>query len=437
MYPNSKRRTILALIAGSLVTAACGGGGSETTDANPLTAKDKSATVNASLLSVTAPAAGASVPVTFKVTGLSGSSWVNVAVWDHATATKVGPDTAPSGGTFSIPVNLGALTGTRQLDVIAFSVPAGQSGGTSTTLSAKVTVAAQKLFYGANGHIQQGSGGSWSAQLADLKALHATVYRNDVSGLAAATQLATAAAVISAPGTGVMTYPVLTPSPFAAATEADAYADGFTLGQQVATARKYPYYEVGNEFENTVVINNASGMTGTDYDNSMFQLCRGSIRGMIAGIKSIDPVGKIIMCAGGWLHIAFYQMLAAGTQPDGTGGHPTITWDITAWHWYDNFGDITNVMGVNVLATLQSAFGKPIWLTEVGVRPGPSDTQVGTSLITLMAQYQSIAATYGIQSLSVYELYDSSDGYGLVSNSEIRKTDFSTVANWIAAHPMS
>jgi hypothetical protein len=387
-------------------------------------------------LSVTSPVPGASVPASFNVTGSAGSTWVNVAVWDHATGTKVGSDATPVNGAFTIPVSMAALTGTRQLDVTAFSVAPGQSGGTQATSSVSVTVSAQKLFYGANGHIQQGSGGTPAQQLSDLQALHATVYRNDVSGASAATQLASAAAVISAPGTGVITYPVLTPDPFAANSETAAYNTAFTLGQQVATARKYPYYEVGNEFENTVIINNASGMTGTDYNNAMFQLCRGSIRGMIAGIKSVDPTGQIIMAAGGWLHIAFFQMLASGSQPDGTTGHPTITWDITAWHWYDNFGDITNANGVNVLSKLKTIFNKPIWLTEVGVRPGASDTQVGTSLTTLMGQYKLLAATYGIRALSIYELYDSCDGYGMVSNGLVRKSDFTTVANWIAAHPM-
>lgn len=129
------------------------------------------------------------------------------------------------------------------------------------------------------------------------------------------------------------------------ASESDAYSAGFQLGVWTATAYKYPYYEVSNEF-----------------DNTKFQIARGVIRGMIDGVKSVDPNGKIVMGGGTWLHYGFDQMLANGTQPDGTTGHLPVNWDITAWHGYSDMGDITNACGGtgchDVLATLQQ-MGKP------------------------------------------------------------------------------
>jgi len=95
----------------------------------------------ATTLTISSPAAGAAEGETFSVTGIAGSQWVNVSVFDDATGTKVGTDVTPgAGGAFTIPVNMGALSGTRQLDVIGFSVPAGQSGGTQATASVSVTI---------------------------------------------------------------------------------------------------------------------------------------------------------------------------------------------------------------------------------------------------------------------------------------------------------
>ena len=92
-------------------------------------------------LSVSSPAANAAEGATFNVVGIAGADWVNVAVYDDATGAKVSTDVTPdAGGAFTIPVSMGTLSGTRQLDVTGFSVPAGQSGGTQATVSVSVTI---------------------------------------------------------------------------------------------------------------------------------------------------------------------------------------------------------------------------------------------------------------------------------------------------------
>ncbi len=149
-------------------------------------------------------------------------------------------------------------------------------------------------------------------------------------------------------------------------------------------------------------------------------LARGAIRGMIAGIKSVDSSAKIVL-GGTWLHYAFYQMLGDGSQPDGSWGHPTVSRNITAWHWYSNEGDITNACGGtgchDVLGVLHQ-MGKPIWINEFGVRPNYGSLQSIASFLTgniMMAQYASIASKYNIQSIQAFELYDDSEGdYGMI-----------------------
>ncbi len=242
---------------------------------------------------------------------------------------------------------------------------------------------------------------------------------------------------------GVTVYPVILMVPQQYANETASYNAGYTLGQQVASAMHAPYYEVGNEFEAPALTGNVDGVSPTDYNNAQFMLARGAIRGMIDGIKSVDTQGKIVIGAGSWLHWGFDQMLAQGTQPDGTGGHPVVSWDITAWHWYSDDGDILNACGgsgcYNVLSSLQ-AFGKPIWLSEYGVRPDfGTNAQIASYLTgnTMLAEYASVAATYNLQSVQMYELYDDVSGaYGLLeSDGATEKPAYSAVKSFIASHP--
>ena len=93
---------------------------------------------NPSALSISSPVANASVSGTINVTGAAGSEWVNIAAYD-VNGNKIGNDVTPSNGAYSISVNTTQLAnGSDEIQVTAFSVPAGQSGGTSA--SANVTV---------------------------------------------------------------------------------------------------------------------------------------------------------------------------------------------------------------------------------------------------------------------------------------------------------
>lgn len=314
----------------------------------------------------------------------------------------------------------------------------------ATPTPATTTAPTGKIFYGVNGHFQQGSAYAASSpqtQLAQLQDLGMTIYRSDVSSKTAATALAQIATTMAAGG--VTVYPVLLISPQEYANETASYNAGYALGQQVASAMHAPFYEVGNELEADTLAGNYDGTFPTDYVNSKFMIARGAIRGMVDGIKSVDTQGKIVMGAGTWLHWGFDQMLAQGTQPDGTAGHPVVSWDVTAWHWYNDYDDIQNICGgsgcYNVLSKLQ-AFGKPIWLTEYGVRPWTaSDSQAGAYLTgnTMMGEYASVASKYNLQSIQMYELYDDPAGsYGLLQiDGKTKKAQYASVKAFIASHP--
>ncbi|WP_244817382.1 glycosyl hydrolase [Caballeronia sp. Lep1P3] len=307
---------------------------------------------------------------------------------------------------------------------------------------------ASSLFYGVNGHNNEGGAydiSSTALQLAQLQDLGMKLYRNEVYSQASATKLARIAATMALGG--VTVYPVLLVDASSFANETDAYNAAYALGQQTATSYPYPYYEVSNELASGALTGNVDGVYPQQFVNAKFQLARGAIRGLIDGIKSVDTNGKIVMGGDTRLHYGFDQMLFDGTQPDGTSGHPRLTWDITAWHWYSEQGDITHACGGtgchDVLGALQ-AFGKPIWLTEFGVRPWlGNDQQIAAYMVgdSMMAQFVSVASRYNLQSIQAYELYDDPIGgegnYGLLMNDGVtQKPAYGAVKSFIAAHPM-
>ncbi|WP_051180530.1 hypothetical protein [Caballeronia insecticola] len=299
------------------------------------------------------------------------------------------------------------------------------------------------IFYGMNGH--NSNGGAYDTtsaqkQLSQLQDLGANIYRNDVYSQASANQVANVARTMA--DGGVTVYPVMLLS-LNYNNEDDAYNAGFAMGKQTASSYRYPYYEVGNELEANTLNGNVDGTLWNQYDNRSYTIARGVIRGMIAGVKSVDGSAKIVL-GGTWLHYAFYQMLADGSQPDGSWGHPTVSWDITAWHWYSNEGDITHACGGtgchDVLQVLHD-MGKPIWINEFGVRPDYGSYNQIASYITgnaMMAQYVSVASKYNIQSIQAFELYDDSEGaYGLFeSDGTTKKPAYSAYKDFVQSHPM-
>lgn len=354
------------------------------------------------------------------------------------------------GGCISALLALGACGGGNDNDTNTNSNTTDKAVSSNVASVQKTSAAStNSIFYGMNGHNNEGGAydiSSPAVQLSQLQTLGVKIYRNEVYNQASVNKLAGIAKTMAAGG--VTVYPVLLIGTSSFTTEAQAYAAGFQLGQQTAASYKYAYYEVSNEIEAGILTGNVDGVYPQQFDNSKFQIARGVVLGMIAGIRSVDTTGtgKIVMGGGAWLHYAFDQMLVSGTQPDGTTGHPKAQWDITAWHWYSDQGDITHACGGtgchDVLGTLQQ-FGKPIWITEFGVRPWyGSDQQIATYLTgnTMMAEYVNDASKYNIQSIQMYELYDDAAGgegnYGLIENDgKTLKTQYTAFKNFVSSHP--
>lgn len=300
-------------------------------------------------------------------------------------------------------------------------------------------------FWQINGHItwpEQYQ--NWAGQIAKIKDLNMPTYRNGyaLGDLSTFQNFITNNAVPNS----VRVYPVLLPDPTLQANETAAYNTGVTLGTEVAGLKEMVIaYDIANELDSWALLGSQyNGDVASHYDNGRFMIARGLIRGVIAGIKAIDTTTPIVGVSGTWLHYGFTDMLVNGTQPDGTTGHPTVTWDITGWHWYSDMGNPESAGNItaNVLSKLQG-YGKPIWITEYGVRPNyGSEAAIGTYLTaTMMQEWVNKAATYNITAVCLYDLFDDAnlpggDLYGVVMEDGVtNKGRYNPVKTFIMNNP--
>jgi hypothetical protein len=167
------------------------------------------------------------------------------------------------------------------------------------------------------------------------------------------------------------------------------------------------------------------------------------IRGMIDGVKAIDPTIQVGVNVGIPMAYRALQMLWNGISPDGSvngvGGAALVRWDITMYHWYKSSYNIQKAGGsaaVDILQVLKDSFGKPIWLTEFGWS-GSQDTASSASayVTSAMTQYKSVKDTYNIQCIMLYCLIDAN--YGLIEADGVTKNPaYSAYKNFVANNPV-
>ncbi|SAL34867.1 glycosyl hydrolase [Caballeronia humi] len=307
------------------------------------------------------------------------------------------------------------------------------------------------LFYGMNGHMAWGSGiyktMSAADQLAILKDLGVTSYRCDTADKGMSKTLADA---LNGPfaGSGVSILPVL--NPISAgwdcnSSESAAYSLGYDLGVNCTKPLKglVKYIECGNELD-VALKTGGDGSLSSDWNPACWPSFRGVLRGMIDGVKAIDPTIQCGVNVGIPMAYRALQMLWNGISPDGSAqgvaGAATLRWEFTSYHWYKSSGDIQcggrNRACVDVLQVLKDSFNVPIWLTEWGWS-GSADTQQSAAdyVTKALTQYRSIKDKYNIESVMMYDVIDAS--YGLIqADGATRNSAYAAFRNFVAANPV-
>ena len=450
----TRRKVLGGLVAGCIapLISACGGGSSGSTgsavDAAEVNAQ-KNTTASTTAFAVTSPAQNATASSTFTVSGTAGTQWVNVAI--YSGSTKLSSDVTPSGGKWSATVKMGTLTGAQTLTVMAFSVAAGKSGGTSTTASLNVTISAAAVttpaagvlpYFGINAHYVQG-GVYQSIPLAQQVSLMTangmTTCRQDCYDQPGMTALANT--VI--PGMkGITVLPVVASTPTGSSVSS-AYTQGYQLGVAAANtfAGLVPVIEMGNEYDEACVNNNVDGTVPSNF-NSSAPLYVAYQAGLCNGFRSVDTTGKTKVMLGGiaYIHFGFLEMIVKNIQPNGSAmSTAAATFDMIAWHYYYTGGNMESVSGLsgtyNVFTSIAQISTKPIYFSECGMGQSSASTSTSTGVAYINQAMAQMVAQPQVVGFNFYELYDHTDGYGLYNNSGVAYGWRPTLSSFIAANP--
>ncbi len=441
--PFSRRRFLSVLMAGAggAALSACGGGSDSAGDAGGV-AKSvaKASTVSLS---------GATTPPAASITDSSGAVWtlLNGRVMKNGTGVSTGSSVAQA----LILYFNGIIYAQNSSGVWYQNGSPWKNIGTIDPRNV-VKPSNTSLFYGVNGHMAWGSGIYYTMtaeqQLAILKDLGVTMYRCDTADAGMSMTLAMALRGCFA-GSGVGIMPVLNPRSAGwdpKGTEAAAYSLGYDFAVRCTQPLKglVTHIECGNELDTVGLQLGGDGSQTSDWNPAEWPSFRGVIRGMIAGVKAVDPTIKCGVNVGIPMAYRALQMLWNGITPNGTAtgvsGAATLQWDYTTYHWYHSSGKIEcagrNNACINVLQVLKDSFNVPIWLTEWGWS-GSADSATAQSAYVqeTMASYYAIKDKYNLESVMMYAVIDPS--YGLIQGDGVTKNPaYATFKNFIAANPV-
>jgi len=282
-------------------------------------------------------------------------------------------------------------------------------------------------FYGINGHYDYPF--TPTQTVAALQALGCTTYR--LGCVNKATQLNPLVAMAKAFKTAklelftLVNYGLRDATGTLYTSEAAAYNAVYANSAAIASALA-PYgvttYECGNELtrDPAIILNSATAGTGlADFNNTNWPIMRGVIRGMIDGVKSVQPTARcgVNFCVA---DVAASDMLWDGTQPDGSTGHPTVRWDVTTWHNYSPYGDIFNVgcdgagPGFNLPVYCKARYGVPFMITEWNAAPEFTETNRAAYIQNQLTEFYGARKSNQIESVMLYELTSGDYTYGIV-----------------------
>ena len=230
------------------------------------------------------------------------------------------------------------------------------------------------------------------------------------------------------------------------ASEGAAYNAGFSAGSTVARALM-PYgvtmYECGNELtrDGAIILDSTNaGTKAQDFNNTNWPLLRGVLRGMIDGVKSVQPTAKcgVNFCVN---DVGASDALWEGTQPDGSSGYPKVRWDITTWHNYEIYGDIFAIAtdgegpGFDLPSYCKARYGVPFIISEWNTGPEQTQAYRANYITTQLGEFYQARKTHNIQSAMYYVLDSGNTTYGLMMNGAQVNPSYGAFTSFIASNP--
>jgi hypothetical protein len=230
------------------------------------------------------------------------------------------------------------------------------------------------------------------------------------------------------------------------AGESAAYSAAYSTASTVASALR-PYgvslYECGNELtrDKAIIIDSTNaGTKALDFNNANWPVMRGAMRGMIDGVKSVQPSAKcgVNFCVA---DVGASDALWDGMQPDGSGGHPKVRWDITTWHNYEVYGNIFNIgtdgagPGIDLPTYCKARYGVPFFITEWNTGPEQSQTYRASYITSQLASFYQARKTHNIQAVMYYVLDSGNNTFGIMTNGAQLNPPYGAFAGFTSGNP--
>jgi len=185
----------------------------------------------------------------------------------------------------------------------------------------------------------------------------------------------------------------------------EAYAYGFTLGNEAAGVGKnhhVKYWDCGNEFGGI-----ARNKWPDDYDQRKLEKCIAMQKGLIDGIRAADPNAKCMISD--FRNIAYHKAAwDAGLRWDITGIHEYTPYTAEGFNDNSIIDPLNNKFPSNSLQYCNDHFnGLPIWITEFNENggQGTNDSTHAQFFKKALDRYKSVAETYNLQRIFIYEFY--------------------------------
>jgi hypothetical protein len=269
-----------------------------------------------------------------------------------------------------------------------------------------------RVDFGINGHaLVPGAYTDLSLekQIALLRALRLRTYRVNINPSHANKFERLSRLTVLARRHGIRILPnvILPPQQYSDETSAYSAARRAMAAMARRFGSSFDVWEIGNEYDLYCVKQNTDGASPADYDTTKYDIVRGLIEGMIAGLHDASPAARTIVettqRTPSELDSGFLERLTS----DG------VVFDIVGYHYYSHDGRVpVESGGANSLAVLHDEFLKPIWISEFDqaahgdTGPNAHPAAQAAALRAAMREIATQAREYEVISADIYELLD-------------------------------